>query len=308
MTARSLSDDTIDALANDPGRSSPAGLGTSASNHQRAARLVDGGAESRDAARIGGRVAFHGDLDFLVHPHGLRVAFRHGHSQAQRMDPDDRHGRRSSGQVLALGHVTLADDAVERGCEGGVAHGLTGKFQFGAPLFEHRLPVPHFLEGVLVAALGDLQRGVGRVERRFRRDAALEKRRGALPREPRFAELGLGRSHDRRLLGIDQVVVALDGQAQTRARLLQRRLGLVFAQVEIGGRQTRQHLATGYAAAQIDVQVFQPAGDFQAERHLLLCRQRAGDADRADEPILGRGDDLHFARVGRRASASARVA
>ena len=89
----------------------------------------------------------------------------------------------------------------------------------------------------------------------------------------------------------------MHGQAQSRAGLLQRRFGLAFAQVEVGGHQTREHLAAGHAAAQVHVEVLQAPGDLHAERHLLLGRQRAGDGDRADQPVLGRRDDLHFARL-----------
>ena len=79
--------------------------------------------------------------------------------------------------------VPLADDAVERRGQRRVVELLPRELELGAALLEHRLAVAHFLERVLVAALGDLERRVGGVEVGARRDAALDEGLGAVLRQ-----------------------------------------------------------------------------------------------------------------------------
>ena len=187
MTARSESVETIDALANDPGRSSAVAdwalrLRSSASGWPR---------------RWPGSCAPRGPGTTVVSPSTVTWT-----TWFTRTVCESRSGtatRRRSGctrTIVTAGEpaarywpsrdVALAHHAVERRGERGVAHGLARQFEFGAPLFEHGLPVAHLLERVLVPALGHLQRGVGRVERGLRRDAALDERRRALAGQPRL--------------------------------------------------------------------------------------------------------------------------
>ena len=193
--------------------------------------------------------------------------------------------------------MALAHHAIERRGERGVADGLTRKLEFGPALFEDGLAVAHLLDRVLVPAFGHLERGVGRVQRGLGRDAAFDELSGAVASQLRLEQQRLRRPDQARLLRVDRVVVAMHGQAQSSACLLQRRFGLVFAQVEVGGRETREDLPTGHAAAQVHVEVLQAPGDLHAEYHLLLGRQRARHGDRTDQPVLGRQDDLHLARL-----------
>src|SRR6266508_1708091 len=80
------------------------------------------------------------------------------------MQPDDCRHRGASIQILAERGPSFAHGAVEWGVQSRLDELLLSDRQLRTPLQEHGLAVPDLLEGVLIAAIGDLERGFDAVE------------------------------------------------------------------------------------------------------------------------------------------------
>src|SRR6185369_4332095 len=85
------------------------------------------------------------------------------------------------------------------------------------------------------------------------------------------------------------------GEAEARPRLLQGVLRLRHPQLEIGGRETGDHLALPHRAPQVDRDRLQPAGDFHGELGLLFRAERSGHRDDARQPARLRARQPHLA-------------
>ena len=147
--------------------------------------------------------------------------------------------------------------------------------------------IADLFERVLILTFGDLERSLGRVERGAGRESALHERLHAIAVEARLARDRLPLAHERRLLGIDRIVVALGGEPQAHARLHQRRLGLADAQLVVSRDQPRDDLALPHDASEVHVHLGDPAGDLEAERHLVLGRERSGHGDGPYQRLFG---------------------
>ncbi len=175
-------------------------------------------------------------------------------------------------------------------------------------LLEHRLAVAHFLERVLMTAVRDLQRGVGRVEVGARRRCRACETKVSARSRVSFASSSTalapaGRrpsSRDRRpsSLPVGREAEAGPGLAAAPpAACCTRSLKSVGA-----SRATTCPRVTGCRDRRT---ARQPARHLQAEGHLFLGRQRARDRHGAHEPILDRRRHLNGAS---RARVPARVA
>ena len=81
-------------------------------------------------------------------------------------------------------------------------------------------------------------------------------------------------------------------ETETRARLLQGRIGLAQAKLEVGRRQAGDHVALVHGRSEIDAQLFDAAGDLEAEGDLFFGGKRAADGDAARERLELQADDL----------------
>ena len=135
-------------------------------------------------------------------------------------------------------------------------------------------------------ALGDLERRVGGVEIGARRDAALDERLHAIAVEPRLAAATARRWRTRPVLSTSTSSSSPGRQAEPHAGLLQRRLGLVQTQLEVGGQEAREDLPLVHRAAEIDVELVDAAGDLEGEGHLVFGGQRAGDGNHPFERLF----------------------
>ena len=94
-------------------------------------------------------------------------------------------------------------------------------------------------------------------------------------------------SHERRVRWNDGVFGPLRGQPQSDPSLHERSLSLLDAQFEIRGSKNGKNLTFLDRASEVYSDLGNPPGNFERERDLILCRQRAGDRYRAYERLLG---------------------
>ena len=139
------------------------------------------------------------------------------------------------------------------------------------------------------------------VELGARHEILLRELLGTLPRQHGVIELGLGLADDGGLLDGHTIVRAVGHQSESRARLVQRRLRLIDAQIEIDGVEPGDDLAAMDARTEIHGQVGETAGDLQAQHDLLFRVERPVHRHRADHLEFLGGHDTHIARLdGRR--------
>ncbi len=98
------------------------------------------------------------------------------------------------------------------------------------------------------------------------------------------------------VLGFHLVVLARDGQTQSGARLLECRLRLLAAQLEIRRRQAGDDLTAPDRGAEIDEEILDAAGDLEAEHHLFLGGEGAADGDGVDDRHALGARDRHLRR------------
>ena len=182
--------------------------------------------------------------------------------------------------------MPLADGAVNRRSQNRVLELLAGQIELGAPLGEHPLAVADFLDGVLVLSLRHFESRFGRVQVAARREPLVEERLHPVPVETRLLQHGAPLTQQARALEINRVLVSRSGQAEPDARLVERGFGLVQAELEVVGQQTRDDLAFADRGSQVDVERIDPAGDLERERNLVFSRQRPGDGDHAVERLF----------------------
>ena len=177
--------------------------------------------------------------------------------------------------------------------------GLPRELELGLALREHRLAVAHLLERVLVTAVSHLERRLGGVELGAGRRSRASRTWPCASRVSRASSSTAAAWRTMRgLLGVDGVVVAVGRKAEARAGLLQRRLGLPHAQLEVGRISRAMHLALADAAAEVHGELVEPAGDLDAQRDLLFGGEGARHGDGAHERVLGGGHDLDRPRLG----------
>ncbi len=178
-------------------------------------------------------------------------ALGHGQLQPQRVLAHDGEDGRAGGAILAGEGMAFANDAVDRRAQRRVVELLARERELGSALREHGLPVAHLFERILIAAFGNLELRVGAFEIGARRDAALHERRDALALPARFVERRPAPDARARSSRCSIVVALADRiEAEPRPRLLQRGFRLAMAKLEVGGRQTREHLALRAPASQ----------------------------------------------------------
>src|SRR5215207_6726245 len=258
---------------------------------EHAVLLVDGRAQAHDAAGVEAAVALDRDAHGLAGAHRGRVALGHLAAEAQGVHAHDGHDRRGRAEVLAQRGVPLLHEPVEGRDDHGVRERLPRERKLGAPLREQRLAVANLLDGVLVPGLRDLEGGVGRLVLGERDDARLDERGDALPVLPRLFQDGARLPDGARHLGVEAVVVTLRLQAQPRARLLERGLGLLHAQAVVLLLDLRHHLPAPHDAAEVDGDGADAPRHLDAQRRLVLRGERARDVDaRADGQLLDARD------------------
>ena len=293
---------TIAALANEPGRMRASRFGTSASTSSVRLPSAIAGLSRTTVPSVRCGVAIDRDLDLLSGCDEGRLALRHLEAEAQRIDADQGGDGHTGRHVLADGRGALADHPVEGRGEDRIAPLLAGNLELRAALGDECLPVAHLLEGVLVAALGHLQRGLGRIELRTGRQAARDERLQPIATQLRFVEHGTRLAHDCRLEGIDDIVRAGRIESESGPRLLQGGVGLSDAQREVSFGKARDGLPCADPAAEIDQDLLDAAGDLEAEDGLLLGGQGAADDDRLRQGRMRHRHEADFVdgRGGRR--------
>ena len=135
-------------------------------------------------------------------------------------------------------------------------------------------------------AFGHFERRLGRVEIGAGREAALDERLHAIAGEARLLQHGAPLPHEAGVLDVDVVFVARGRQSEPHAGLLQRGLGLLQAQLEVGRHQPREDLPLLHRASEVDLDLVDPARDLEGERHLILGGERAGDGDHPFEGLF----------------------
>src|SRR5439155_2549792 len=118
----------------------------------------------------------------------------------------------------------------------------------------------------------------------------------AVAGETRVVHHRAGLADDRGLLVIDLLVAAGRRKPEPRARLLQRRLGLVHPELEVALVELADHLAALHARAEVDGDLGQTTGDLRAEHDLIVSGQSSRRRDRACDGALGGRRDLHLTR------------
>ena len=282
---------TISAQANVPGRSAPALVGDLGLDHQRRGCAP----RSRGSGARRGRVDVRDRRPRGRAPPAPRAPWRPrarappgagaAGGCARGSPPARRRPRYSPG-----GGVPLAHRAGERGDEHGVGELLPRQVQLRAPLREDALPV----EDLLARRPGS---GSPRPCRRPRPRRGPPARSASARRAPARAPAGAGLGEhrlrladDRRLLGNRRAPPPAPGARPRRARAWASAASACCdAQLEVGRREPRQHLALRHAAAEVDRRSREPAGRLHAEHDLFLRRERAGDGHHVGHESLGAG-------------------
>src|SRR2546425_1143610 len=119
---------------------------------------------------------------------------------------------------------------------------------------------------------------------------------GARAARGSLAGHGTRRPDDGGLLRIDLLVGAGQRQPQPRARLLQRRGGLLDAQLVVRLIDPRDDLVLAHARAEVHRLLDETAGNLDAEHHGVVGGQRSGGRDRARHALLDSREDLDGTR------------
>ncbi len=188
---------------------------------------------------------------------------------------------------FAFRDLALADGTVDWSAEYGVFEGLAGEGKLGSALRQHGFTIADFLERVLIPAFAHFEQRFGGVEIGPGRDAALDEGLDAVAREACLVAHGAALTHQRCLLGIDGgVIIGLRGQSQSGTRLLECRVRLLDAELEVGWGEPREHLPAAHRAAQVHEELVHAARDLERKGDLFFGRKRAAHADRAFERLL----------------------
>ena len=78
---------------------------------------------------------------------------------------------------------------------------------------------------------------------------------------------------------------------------MERRLGLIDAQLEIERVEPGHDVTAMNLSSEVHAELGQPAGDLHAQDHLLLRVERARHRDRTCHLQFRGGSDAHFARL-----------
>ena len=264
---------------------------------QRAVLLLDGRAQAGHATGVRHGVPLQQDPDRLPDPHGGCVPFRHRHPKPERVDPDQAEHRSAGGQVLAHRSAAFPHGPVDRRAQHRVGQLLPGQGEARAPLGKHFLAVPDLFQGGLVAALGDQQLGLGRVDLGPGDVILFRELRHAIPIQARLLEHRPGLAHQRGLLGIDAFGRAVPGKPQPGAHLAEGGFGLFHAKTEIRRVEAGEDLPFPHRAAQVDRDFAHAAGDLEPRDDLFVGGERTGDGHRARKRPHRRGDDAHRVRL-----------
>src|SRR5262245_40178206 len=151
------------------------------------------------------------------------------------MQPDDCRHRGAGVQILAERGPSLAHGAVEGGVQSRLDELLLSDSQLRTPLQEHGLAVPDLLESVLIAAIGDLERGFDAVEFGPGLNTLIDQLNRPFAVRFRLLQQGPRLSRQRRFLRIYSIVIALRRKSEPDSRLLQRGLSLLQPHFELGG-------------------------------------------------------------------------
>src|ERR1044072_9457437 len=253
--------------------------------------LVDGRAQAHNAAGVEAAVALDRDAYGLPRAHRGRLALGHFAANAQWVQPHDGSARRGRAEVLTNRSVLLLYKPVEGRDDDGVRKRLPRKRKLRAPLREQSLSVAYLFDGILILALRDLEGRVGRLELGTRNDARLAERGDACAILSRLSEQGARLPDGARHLWVEAVVVALRLKAKSRARLLERGLGLLHAEAAVLLLDLRDHLPAPNDAPQIDGDGADATRHLDAQGRLVLRRERARDVDaRADGHLFNACD------------------
>ena len=212
------------------------------------------------------------------------------------MVPDQPEHRRAGGQELTHGSAALPHRPVDRRAQHRVGQLLPGQCEAGFPLGKQLLAVPDLFLGGLVAALGDQQPGLGRVDLGPGDQILFRESRDAVPVQARLLEHRPRLAHQRGLLGIDALVRAVPGEPQPGAHLTEGGFGLFDAKTEIRRVETGEDLPFPHRAAQVDRDFAHAACDLESRDDLFVGGERPGDGHRPRQRPDLRGDDAHRAR------------
>ena len=168
------------------------------------------------------------------------------------------------------------------------------------PLGEEALPVEHLLVGLLGLALGDLERGLRGVESACG-SSFCSKKACARSRRARASVSTAWAWRTTAVSAGSRARPPATREAQPGSGLRQGRLGLPDPQLEVGGREARQHLALGTRLPRSTVIARSRPATFMPSATSSSRGERAGDGDHVRHQGLGRGGGLDQARsLGRR--------
>jgi hypothetical protein len=202
------------------------------------------------------------------------------------MHLNQRGDGRAGAQVLAGVGVSLLNHAADWRVQDGIRKLLTRDLELRTALSQERLAITHLFQRIFVFSLCDFVRRIGGIEICFRQETLVIQLLRPIQTRPRGIHLRLRLPGDGRPFDDDARIGFLRPKPESHTRLLQRRIGLPYAKLEVGCIQPCDGLPLLDRATQIDRYIRQAAGYFETQDDFLIRRQCSSNHDRLIDGFL----------------------
>ncbi len=180
------------------------------------------------------------------------------------------------GQILSDRGAPLANSTIKRDSKSGFDQLLSGYCQFRATLQQKCLAITGLFEGILVAAVRDLEGRFDTIKFGSRLYTLLDQLASAFTVLASLIKHGNCLANRGGILDRDLIIVTNGRKTESNARLLQCRLCLLKANSEFRGLKKGNGLPFSHDRSKIDIDPLKATGNLEADSCLLISGKSPG--------------------------------